>query len=121
VDDKEELDAVKAQPGRGSDVQARFDTVVVSDTDDAENTGLKGESFSWLAYLITYAYKPLSIGMKIGCLRVIFMLPELNIHGQPTPTVWPQEHLAYIEWYKLSARAGANHNMYLLSKPPASA
>ncbi|KAJ8584577.1 hypothetical protein M405DRAFT_746773 [Rhizopogon salebrosus TDB-379] len=68
VDDKEELDAVKAQPGRGSDVQARFDMVVVSDTDDAGNT----------------------------------------------------EHLAYIEWYKLSARAGANHNMYLLSKPPAS-
>jgi len=28
VDDKEELDAVKAQPGRESDVQARFDTVV---------------------------------------------------------------------------------------------
>ena len=58
--------------------------------------------------------------MKIGRLRVIFKLPELNIHGEPAPTVWPKEHLAYIEWYKLSARAGANHNMYLLSKPPAS-
>ena len=43
MDDKEELDAVKAQPGRGSDVQARFDTVVVPDTDEAENTGLRGE------------------------------------------------------------------------------
>ena len=56
VDEKEELDAVKAQPGRGSDVQARFDTVVVPDTDEAENTGLKGESFFWLAYLITCNY-----------------------------------------------------------------
>ena len=43
MDDKEELDAVKAQPGRESDVQARFDTVVVPDTDEAENTGLRGE------------------------------------------------------------------------------
>ena len=63
----------------------------------------------------------MSIGMKIGHLRVIFTLPELNIHGQPAPTIWPKEHLAYIEWYKLSATAGANHNMYLVSKPPASA
>jgi hypothetical protein len=52
----------------------------------------------------------ISVGMKIGRLRVIFMLPELNIHREPAPMVWPKEHLAYIEWYKLSARAGANHN-----------
>ena len=56
MDDKKELNVVKAQPRRGSDVQARFNTVVVPDTNEAENTDLKGESFFWLAYLITCNY-----------------------------------------------------------------
>ena len=66
MDDKEELDAVKAQPGRGSDVQARFDTVVVPDTDEAENTGLKGESFFWLAYCGGCEKQALSETTQVG-------------------------------------------------------
>lgn len=42
-DDNEETDAVKATPAKGQQA-ARFDTVVVLQGDDAEATGLQGES-----------------------------------------------------------------------------
>ncbi|EPS94101.1 hypothetical protein FOMPIDRAFT_1082166, partial [Fomitopsis schrenkii] len=42
-DDKEETDAVKAKPAVGRQ-PARFDTVIVLQDEDAEATGLQGES-----------------------------------------------------------------------------
>ena len=40
MDGQESLDAVKAKPGSEGD--ARFDTVLVAHSEDAEITGLKG-------------------------------------------------------------------------------
>ncbi|KIM54118.1 hypothetical protein SCLCIDRAFT_31364 [Scleroderma citrinum Foug A] len=60
VDGQEGLDAVKAKPGSEGD--ARFDTVLVAHSEDAETTGLKG--------------------MKVGHLWVIFKLPEVISHLQ---------------------------------------
>jgi len=53
VDGKEEMDSIRAQPGRGGgrgDSEAstgRFDVVVVAHTDQAESTGLHGEPISY--------------------------------------------------------------------------
>lgn len=44
VDPKEELDAIKARPKRGKEGIERFDPVVVAYSDEAESTGLHGES-----------------------------------------------------------------------------
>jgi hypothetical protein len=56
-------------------------------------------------------------GMKVGRLRVIFTLPEILRNFHTAPTTWPSEHLAYVEWYKISDRPGTHHNMYIVSKP----
>lgn len=44
------------------------------------------------------------------------MLPSTLDHGRgPSPSFWPKDALAYIEWYtKLKPNAEVNHNMYLL-------
>ncbi|OJA09948.1 hypothetical protein AZE42_10127 [Rhizopogon vesiculosus] len=58
VESTEEKDWVRAKPARQQGLGGeRFDTVVVSHTDEAQSTGMKG--------------------MKVGRLRVIFTLPEI--------------------------------------------
>jgi hypothetical protein len=61
------------------------------------------------------------LGMKVGRLRVVFKLPEnLDIWDSPeAPRRWPKGHLAYVEWYRLSAAPGQHHNMFTVNKLPA--
>ena len=58
--------------------------------------------------------------MKVGRLRVIFKLPEnLDIWDAPdAPHAWPKGHLAYVEWYRLSAATGLHHNTFTVNKSP---
>lgn len=55
--------------------------------------------------------------MKVGHLRVIFKLPETVGPLQHAVPSWPKEHLAFVEWYKLSGRPGPHHNMYTVTSP----
>ncbi|KAH9914551.1 uncharacterized protein B0H18DRAFT_1125480 [Fomitopsis serialis] len=97
-DNAEEKDGVKARPS-SADKPARFDTVVVLRSDEAEATGLQGT--------------------RVGRLRVIFQLPK-TIRDPTTnldmeaPEEWAQEGpLAYVEWYgKLGSMANPVHMMY---------
>ena len=56
--------------------------------------------------------------MRVGRLKVIFTLPKVLRNFHAAPAAWPSEHLAYVEWYKASPKAGSNHNMYMVNKPP---
>jgi hypothetical protein len=58
------------------------------------------------------------LGMKVVRLRVVFKLPEnLDFWDSPeAPHCWPKGHLAYVEWYRLSAATGEHHNMYTVNK-----
>ncbi|KAH7906085.1 hypothetical protein BJ138DRAFT_1016769, partial [Hygrophoropsis aurantiaca] len=84
-----------------------FDTVVVTNTEDAESTGLQGE---------TSTFKTINQGMRIGRLRAIFKLPQ-RINGFPAPSTWPINALAHVEWYdKLGTTADPDSLMYSISK-----
>lgn len=53
----------------------------------------------------------------MGRLRVIFKLPDTIRNWHLAPQAWPTEHLAYVEWFKMSAGPGASHNMYTVNRP----
>ena|SRR5882757_6860587 len=57
--------------------------------------------------------------MKVGRLRVIFTLPEIIKNWYSAPHAWSTGYLAYVEWYKVSNRPGAHHNMYTVHQSPA--
>lgn len=58
------------------------------------------------------------LGTRIGRVRVLFRLPK-QIHGRPSPSAWPEDPLAYIEWFtKPKPAAEDNHEMYAISKAP---
>jgi len=118
VDGQEGLDAVKTKTGNKGD--ARFDTVLVAHSDNAETTGLRGRWFSSQNWL-PISDSAMTIGMKVGCLRIILKLPKVIPHLQliNVPS-WPKEPLAYVEWYQLSHSPGWHHNMYsVVSLKPA--
>jgi hypothetical protein len=99
LDEAGELkDMVKASP-----LKNRFDTVVVLTSDQAAAVG--------------YA------GTRIGRVKVLFRLPtEIKISGvlyARPPAFWPNQVLAYIEWYtplSLSKADQATHNMVSVQK-----
>ncbi|KAH7902795.1 hypothetical protein BJ138DRAFT_1108232, partial [Hygrophoropsis aurantiaca] len=85
-------DMVRARPAIGKQA-ARFDTVVVMDTNEAESTGVQG--------------------CQIGRLKVVFRLPKTLYGYHEAPASWPKEPLAYVEWYsRLKPNAEADHLMY---------
>jgi hypothetical protein len=92
-------DMVKASPRK-----KRFDTVVVLTGDKAETVGFHGT--------------------RIGRVKVLFRLPTLvkMMNGAlttPAPSYWPQNVLAYIEWYTpltLTTKAEEIHNMASVQK-----
>ncbi|TFY51376.1 hypothetical protein EVG20_g11027 [Dentipellis fragilis] len=89
---KQDMEAVKSHPARGTE-PARFDTVVVLYSDKAESTGVEGT--------------------RIGRLHAVFKLPRQI--GNSTPA-WADEHLAYMEWYTPFAKvANPQHMMYSVS------
>lgn len=93
-------DVVKASPSKN-----RFDTVVVLTSDLAEAVGF--------------------VGTRVGRVKVLFRLPtEIKIGGilfSSTPTFWPTQVLAYINWYTpptLSSADETTHRMASVQKPP---
>ncbi|KAI0734917.1 hypothetical protein C8Q72DRAFT_915016, partial [Fomitopsis betulina] len=101
---KLERDIVKARPRIGSE-PARFDTVVVLHDDNTEATGVQGT--------------------RIGCVKVIFKLPDTiyehgSLNEMHAPEEWAtQGPLAYVEWYaNLPASADPVHMMYEVRKLP---
>ena len=60
-------------------------------------------------------------GTRAARVKVIFTLPKrfsASQGGGPTPIWWPQEPLAYVEWYtRFTREADPTHLMYVLSKP----
>ncbi|KAI1785454.1 hypothetical protein LXA43DRAFT_976229 [Ganoderma leucocontextum] len=90
-DDEEENDVVKAIPAFGPH-SARFDTVVVLHTDEAESTGLRGT--------------------RIARVKVLFRLPN-TMHVGDAPSVWPTEPLAYVEWYTALKSVAEPHHKIL--------
>ena len=113
IEGTEEKDWVRAKPARQGGGE-RFDTVVVSHTQEAENTGMKGKCYF---LLLQGLYLLGRVGMKVGRLRVIFTLPEIIRNWYAAPRVWSTGHLAYVEWYKVSNHPGAHHNMYTVHRP----
>jgi len=68
--------------------------------------------------LFTTKIKIWHLGTRIGRLRVIFKLPEKIYGSWPSPSSWPSEPLAYIEWFdKLKKTAEPYHDLYLVTKP----
>lgn len=56
-------------------------------------------------------------GTRIGRLRLIFTLPTTIFGAMDSPTYWPREPLAYIEWYApLAGSADPDHGMYQVKK-----
>lgn len=59
---------------------------------------------------------------RVGRVRVIFRIPAtLSLHGLivPTPSHWPRDALAYVQWYKaptLSEKAARSHKMPSLTR-----
>jgi len=54
--------------------------------------------------------------MKVGRLKVIFTLPETLRNWYSAPQVWSTGHLGYVEWFRTSAEAGRDHNMYTVQR-----
>ncbi|KAH9916351.1 uncharacterized protein B0H18DRAFT_884910 [Fomitopsis serialis] len=102
-DGKEEEDVVKAVPGAiRLGRKNRFDTVIVLENEEAESTGVRGT--------------------RAARVKIIFTLPKklpVSQGGGPAPAWWPQEPLAYVEWYNRFARApDLVHLMYAVGKAP---
>ncbi|KAL0954396.1 hypothetical protein HGRIS_003380 [Hohenbuehelia grisea] len=79
-----EKDQIRASPPSPTDPQSkgRFDTVVVMSGVEAQSTGVAAT--------------------KVARVKVIFKLPRTVLHlGYPVeaPAFWPQEPLAYVEWF----------------------
>ncbi|EPS98694.1 hypothetical protein FOMPIDRAFT_1051333 [Fomitopsis schrenkii] len=103
-DNAPERDAVKAKPASGSQ-PAWFDTVVMMQGNDDKAPGLQG---TW-----------------IGCVKVIFRLPDkITEYGSnitmPAPDEWAEHGpLAYVEWFAmLPTSADPIHMMYNVRKMP---
>jgi hypothetical protein len=96
----EEVDTVKAHPISDKNPHGRFDTVVILNSDEAEETGVEGT--------------------RIGRTRVIFKLPsqlDSGIGLIDSPASWPKDPLAYIEWYKpLRSEPDKTTGMYVVGK-----
>ena len=73
-----------------------------------------------LCNLRTWIAKILQIGTRVGCVRVIFCLPsqvDAGLGPQDAPVSWPNDPLAYIEWYKaLRSTADDPTGMYVIKK-----
>ena len=61
-------------------------------------------------------------GTRAARVKVVFKLPPtlpVSRGGGGAPAWWPQEPLAYVEWYARFSRApDPTHLMYSVSKPP---
>ncbi|KIJ59248.1 hypothetical protein HYDPIDRAFT_170915 [Hydnomerulius pinastri MD-312] len=96
-----EKDWVRAVPAI-SRQPARFDMVIVMTDVNCELTGLEGTC--------------------LGCLWVIFTLPEVIYAAHAAPAAWPKKPLAYVEWHsKWQPTAEEHHNMYLVTKQQSNA
>ncbi|KIY48149.1 hypothetical protein FISHEDRAFT_43836 [Fistulina hepatica ATCC 64428] len=88
-------ETIKARPQKSIQPH-QFDTVIVYQNEDAKSTGL--------------------IGMRIGRIRVIFLLPrtiDWGLGPKECPSSWPSEPLAFIHLYDhLSTSPNSDSMMY---------
>ncbi|KAG1772876.1 hypothetical protein EV702DRAFT_1181229 [Suillus placidus] len=96
------VDSAHVKPRRvatsqtGTDVPARFDTMLINDG-TSRSVGIEG--------------------YRVGQIRVIFSIPQNAVPMMFPTTIQPPKHLAYIEWFtRFPPTPDSNHGMFKISR-----